>query len=431
MACLSKGLCAPVGSVLASSRERIEEARRARKLLGGGMRQAGVLAAAGLVALDTLVARLADDHANARLLARGARPGKGVRVAPVETNIVVATLEGRTAPDVVAVAARARASSRPPWTRAPCALVTHHDVSREDCERAAAAIERVLGLSAAPCARSRILVAVATSLAAARSARRRRRASRPLRRASPVPPARAAGRSSTAASTRRPGPARRRSARSPRPSPRRARRPARRPRCGSCATTTTSTSASAAFDRDPARHRGHEDGPRRRARGGRPRHGRPRHLRRPPQRLLLRGHPARRAGRGPDLEQQREPQLRLGRDLGRGRPRRRRGLDGGARHPLQDPALQDGDRRPGASTSSATSRAGRRPTAGRRRAATSGSRTSPRRGASRGSPARGRGGASTSGPTSRAARRTGAARVQGRRRRLHERHARTSPPRSP
>ena len=78
MACFSKGLCAPVGSILASSRERIEEARRARKLLGGGMRQAGVLAAAGLVALDTLVPRLAEDHANARLLADALGRGRGV-----------------------------------------------------------------------------------------------------------------------------------------------------------------------------------------------------------------------------------------------------------------------------------------------------------------------------------------------------------------
>ncbi len=102
MTCLSKGLCAPVGSLVASSRERIAEARRVRKLLGGGMRQAGVLAAAGLVALETLVPRLAEDHANARLLAQALGSGRGVRVAPVETNIVVATLEGRSAPDVVA-----------------------------------------------------------------------------------------------------------------------------------------------------------------------------------------------------------------------------------------------------------------------------------------------------------------------------------------
>ncbi len=144
MSCLSKGLCAPVGSVLASSRERIEEARRARKLLGGGMRQAGVLAAAGLVALDTLVPRLADDHANARLLAEALGRGKGVRVAPVETNIVVATLEGRTAPDVVA-ALRQEGVLASAMDARTLRLVTHRDVSREDCERAAAAIERALG----------------------------------------------------------------------------------------------------------------------------------------------------------------------------------------------------------------------------------------------------------------------------------------------
>ena len=143
MACFSKGLCAPVGSVLASSRERIEEARRARKLLGGGMRQAGVLAAAALVALDTLVTRLAEDHANARLLAQALGRGKGVTVAPVETNIVVATLEGRSAPDVVA-ALRAAGVLATAMDAGTLRLVTHRDVSREDCERAAAAIESVL-----------------------------------------------------------------------------------------------------------------------------------------------------------------------------------------------------------------------------------------------------------------------------------------------
>jgi threonine aldolase len=143
MACLSKGLCAPVGSILAASRERIEEARGARKLLGGGMRQAGILAAAGLVALDTLVARLADDHANARLLAEALGRARGVRVAPVETNIVVAGLEGRTAPDVVA-SLRERGVLASAMDARTLRVVTHHDVSREDCERAAAAIERSL-----------------------------------------------------------------------------------------------------------------------------------------------------------------------------------------------------------------------------------------------------------------------------------------------
>jgi threonine aldolase len=144
MACLSKGLCAPVGSVLASSREHIEKARRARKLLGGGMRQAGVLAAAGLVALDTLVPRLAEDHANARLLGEALARRRGVTVAPVETNIVVATLEGRTAPDVVAALRRAGVLAIA-MDALTLRLVTHRDVSREDCERAAAAIDRALG----------------------------------------------------------------------------------------------------------------------------------------------------------------------------------------------------------------------------------------------------------------------------------------------
>jgi threonine aldolase len=144
MVCLSKGLCAPVGSILASSRERIEEARGARKLLGGGMRQAGILAAAGLVALDRLVARLADDHANARLLAEALGRGQGVRVEPVETNIVVAGLEGRTAPDVVASLRELGVLANAMDGRT-LRVVTHHGVSRDDCAGAAAAIEQVLG----------------------------------------------------------------------------------------------------------------------------------------------------------------------------------------------------------------------------------------------------------------------------------------------
>jgi threonine aldolase len=114
------------------------------KLLGGGMRQAGVLAAAGLVALDTLVPRLADDHANARLLAEALARGKGVQVSPVETNIVVATLDGRPAPEVVSTLREAGVLGIAMDART-LRLVTHRDVSREDCARAAAAIERALG----------------------------------------------------------------------------------------------------------------------------------------------------------------------------------------------------------------------------------------------------------------------------------------------
>lgn len=88
--CLSKGLSAPVGSVLVGTKETIEEARRYRKMVGGGMRQAGVLAAAGLVALDTCVDRLADDHRRARRLAEGlARvPGLSIDLETVQSNIV-------------------------------------------------------------------------------------------------------------------------------------------------------------------------------------------------------------------------------------------------------------------------------------------------------------------------------------------------------
>ena len=143
MTCLSKGLCAPAGSLVVSTRERIKEARRVRKLLGGGMRQAGVLAAAGLVALETLIPRLADDHANARLLGAALAKGRGVTLAPVETNIVVGLLEGRSAPEA-ATALRERGVLASAMDAETLRFVTHRDVSRADCERAAEAIEQTL-----------------------------------------------------------------------------------------------------------------------------------------------------------------------------------------------------------------------------------------------------------------------------------------------
>ncbi len=101
--CLSKGLSAPVGSVVCGSREFIEEAKRVRKVLGGGMRQAGVIAAAGIVALTQMVDRLAEDHANARRLAEGlARiPGFEVELERIRTNIVYFdVVNGATAAEV-------------------------------------------------------------------------------------------------------------------------------------------------------------------------------------------------------------------------------------------------------------------------------------------------------------------------------------------
>lgn len=94
MFCLSKGLSAPVGSVLCGDDAFIRRARRARKVLGGGMRQAGVIAAAGIVALETMIDRLAEDHANARMLAEGLAgfPSIAIEPARVQTNIVIFTL---------------------------------------------------------------------------------------------------------------------------------------------------------------------------------------------------------------------------------------------------------------------------------------------------------------------------------------------------
>ena len=89
--CLSKGLSCPVGSVICGSQDFIDQARRWRKMVGGGMRQAGVLAAAGLVAMDTMIDRLADDHANAKKLAEGLANIDGLSVDPerIQTNIVI------------------------------------------------------------------------------------------------------------------------------------------------------------------------------------------------------------------------------------------------------------------------------------------------------------------------------------------------------
>jgi threonine aldolase len=93
--CLSKGLAAPVGSVVTGTRDFIDKARRARKMLGGGMRQAGIIAAAGIVALETMVDRLHQDHENARVLAEGLAelPGIKIDLGSVQTNIVIFDME--------------------------------------------------------------------------------------------------------------------------------------------------------------------------------------------------------------------------------------------------------------------------------------------------------------------------------------------------
>jgi threonine aldolase len=135
--CLSKGLGAPVGSVLVASAERIATARLWRKRLGGGMRQAGVLAAAGLYALDHHLARLAEDHEHAQLLAERL----GVDAASVETNIVI--LDGVAAP-VVAEGAKAQGVLVSQVSPRRIRLVTNLGVDRAGVERAAEVLARLL-----------------------------------------------------------------------------------------------------------------------------------------------------------------------------------------------------------------------------------------------------------------------------------------------
>ncbi len=138
--CLSKGLGAPVGSLICGDDAFIAEARRVRKLVGGGMRQAGIVAAAGLIALEQMVERLRDDHANARQLARGlAELGFDVNPESVETNIVIVQLDTTDDPSPSpsmrdALAAIGVLVTTPDRTK--IRLVTHADVSSDDCAEA-------------------------------------------------------------------------------------------------------------------------------------------------------------------------------------------------------------------------------------------------------------------------------------------------------
>ena len=136
--CVSKGLGAPVGSVVCGSAEFVERARRWRKMLGGGMRQVGVLAAAGLVALERMVDRLAEDHANARRLAEGLAKTPGLRVdlGSVQTNIVIVRVDrGPAATDELVKGCAARKVKVHAMGPAAIRCVTHKDVDAEDISR--------------------------------------------------------------------------------------------------------------------------------------------------------------------------------------------------------------------------------------------------------------------------------------------------------
>ena len=146
MFCLSKGLGAPVGSILLGSRAFIDQARVIRKMLGGGMRQAGVLAAAGLVALEESPPGLAEDHANAKRLAEGLAELPGMKIDPetVVTNIVIVDVSetGKTA-DTICAELRKR-SVLAIGFGSSIRMVTHYDVSRADIETALREIRSVL-----------------------------------------------------------------------------------------------------------------------------------------------------------------------------------------------------------------------------------------------------------------------------------------------
>ncbi|PSQ17218.1 low specificity L-threonine aldolase [Halobacteriales archaeon QS_8_69_26] len=145
MFCLSKGLGAPVGSMVAGPEEFVEEARRVRKLLGGGMRQAGMIAAPGLVALEN-VERLADDHDDAALLARELDGVGGLRVPDPDTNIVLLDTEpaGVTAGEFLD-ACRSEGVLGTQFDETTARFCTHLDVDREDVKRATDRVVAVVG----------------------------------------------------------------------------------------------------------------------------------------------------------------------------------------------------------------------------------------------------------------------------------------------
>jgi threonine aldolase len=156
MVCVSKGLSAPVGSLLAGDEDFIHEAHTARKILGGGMRQAGHMAAAGLVALDTMVDRLADDHANAKALAKGLAGIDGLRVdlGRTQTNMVLADVSGTGMSSAAFIERSQKAGvlclgrDAGPMVR----FVTHRHIAKADVQDA---VERLAAALAQPSSRGR------------------------------------------------------------------------------------------------------------------------------------------------------------------------------------------------------------------------------------------------------------------------------------
>jgi threonine aldolase len=148
--CMSKGLGCPIGSILAGSADYIKEARRWRKMIGGSLRQSGIFAAAGIVALNEMIDRLAEDHANARRLAEGLAQLPGLSVEPVETNIIMLHIvDTRIDPKafVAGLAERGVKIGSPYGDR--MRIVTHYQFQADDVDYVLHAAEQSLGLVAA------------------------------------------------------------------------------------------------------------------------------------------------------------------------------------------------------------------------------------------------------------------------------------------
>lgn len=150
MICLSKGLCAPVGSIVAGEGAFIARARKYRKMLGGGLRQAGILAAAGIIALEEMTGRLGEDHANARYLADGLERLGGIAVDREHLDINMVYWQGEEGrigdPKALADGLLQKGiKASPPREGAPWRFVTNHGVSRADVDTLLAAMSALLG----------------------------------------------------------------------------------------------------------------------------------------------------------------------------------------------------------------------------------------------------------------------------------------------
>ena len=146
MFCLSKGLCCPVGSLLVGTGEFIKRCRKLRKVLGGGMRQAGIIAAPGIVALESMIERLRDDHTNARRLAEGMAKIEGIHVdlSRVQTNIVCFNIDGLgVTADFFISKLKEESILALPLTETKVRMVTHREIEKEQVEKAIAAIESI------------------------------------------------------------------------------------------------------------------------------------------------------------------------------------------------------------------------------------------------------------------------------------------------